>query len=451
MSFATGLSGLRAASSDLQTTGNNIANANTTGFKKSRAEFADVYATSLGGVAKTQPGAGVKVTEVAQQFTQGNIDFTENSLDIAISGNGFFTLANNVNDPQPTNFTRNGAFQLNKEGFVVDDRGRYLMAFKPNGETIEEGFSQGVFQALQVDTSQGLPRATESVDMKINLNAGDLAPTSVFDPSNPDSFNNVTSATIYDSQGNSHTLSTYYRKTGANQWDSYVYLNDRGVTLGANPVYDANDAIVTPAGNATFEPAGTTPAPVPVTFSASGLLLNVNGQAPLSTGSFPSNIFLNGINLAPEFVVEDLNFELDFAGGTQFNSAFSVNDLRQDGLPSGNLTGIEISSEGVMFARFSNGASKPIGQIALARFPNDQGLAKLGDTSWGESADSGQPIFGSAGSNNFGVMQSAALESSNVDLSEQLVRLIIAQQAYQANAQTISTQNTITQTILNIR
>lgn len=450
MSFATGLSGLRAASTDLQTTGNNIANANTTGFKKSRAEFADVYATSLGGVAKTQAGSGVKVTEVAQQFTQGNIDFTENSLDIAISGNGFFTLANNVNDPQPTNFTRNGAFQLNKEGYVVDDRGRYLMAFKPNGESVKEGFSQGVFQALQIDTSQGLPRATESVNMKLNLNAGAIAPTPAFDPDNPESFNNVTSATIYDSQGNPHTLSTYYRKTASNEWDTYIYLNGRGVTLGANPVYD-NDAIVTPAGDATYLDPGVIPAPVPVTFTASGLLDRVNGQAALSTGAFPSNIFLNGIDLAPEFVVEELNFELNFAGGTQFNSAFSVNDLNQNGLPSGNLTGIDITGEGVMFARFSNGASKPIGQIALARFPNEQGLAKLGDTSWGESADSGQPIFGSAGSNNFGVMQSAALESSNVDLSEQLVRLIIAQQAYQANAQTISTQNTITQTILNIR
>lgn len=431
MSFATGLSGLKAASADLQTTGNNIANANTVGFKKSRAEFADVYASSFGGVPKTQPGSGVRVTEVAQQFTQGNIEFTENSLDLAISGNGFFTLADNATSPTPTSFTRNGAFQLNKDGFVVDDRGRYLMAYAPNGTTVEEGFSQGVFQPLYIDTSQGLPNATENVNTKINLNGSLKPPTApTFDPKDPNSFNNTTSVTVFDSQGNSHITSMYFVKsTTPNEWSVYTYVDGRGV--------DPDGGVVGPDA----VPNATT-----LSFTEAGILNTVGGAG--------TNVEFGPINLSaidPNIEVDPLSFDIDFLGSTQFSSPFSVNELNQDGLPAGNLTGIDVTSEGVMFARFSNGGSRPLGQVAMARFPNDQGLAKLGDTTWGESGISGQPVYGAAGANNFGVMQSAALEQSNVDLSAQLVRLIIAQQAYQANAQTISTENTITQTILNIR
>ncbi|MBE0434673.1 MAG: flagellar hook protein FlgE [Methylomicrobium sp.] len=432
MSFATGLSGLKAASTDLSTTGNNIANANTTGFKKSRAEFADVYASSFGGVPKTQPGSGVRVTEVAQQFTQGNIEFTENSLDLAISGNGFFTLADDVNSPRPTSFTRNGAFQLDKNGFVVDDRGRFLMAYAPNGTTVEEGFSQGVFQSLFIDTSQGLPSATENINTKINLDGSlDVPTVATFDPNNPNSFNNTTSVTVFDSQGNAHTTTMYLVKTATpNQWNVFTYINGRGIE---------------PGGGVTA--VGVNPAATPITFTESGILNYVGSPGNTSVDYGPIDLSL----IDPNIEVDPLSFDIDFLGSTQFSSPFSVNELNQDGLPAGNLTGIDITSDGVMFARFSNGGSRPLGQVAMARFPNDQGLAKLGDTSWGESADSGQPVFGAAGANNFGIMQSAALESSNVDLSEQLVRLIIAQQAYQANAQTISTENTITQTILNIR
>lgn len=447
MSFATGLSGLKAASADLQTTGNNIANANTVGFKKSRAEFADVYASSFGGVPKTQPGSGVRVTEVAQQFTQGNIEFTENSLDLAISGNGFFTLADDATSPTPTSFTRNGSFQLNKDGFVVDDRGRYLMAYAPNGTTVEEGFSQGVFQPLYIDTSQGLPNATENVNTKINLNGSLSAPVQEitdpgdptqtitvpipFDPANPNSFNNTTSVTVFDSQGNAHIASMYFVKsTTPNEWTVYNYIDGRGIEPGGGVTADPDDA----------------PAGISITFTEAGVLRNVDGAG--------TNVEFGPINLSaidPNIEVDPLSFDIDFLGSTQFSSPFSVNELNQDGLPAGNLTGIDVTSEGVMFARFSNGGSRPLGQVAMARFPNDQGLAKLGDTTWGESGISGQPVYGAAGANNFGVMQSAALEQSNVDLSAQLVRLIIAQQAYQANAQTISTENTITQTILNIR
>lgn len=453
MGFATALSGLKAASTNLQVTGNNIANSQTTGFKESRAEFADVYATSIGGVSKTQPGSGVKVTEVAQQFNQGNIESTQNSLDLAVSGNGFFVLADDVNLPDPANptapvdpsvpsaYTRNGAFQLNSSGNVVNDKGQYLLAFAPNGTTAAEGFSVGVFRPLTIDTAQGLPNATENINMKLNVNgAADLPSTTPFSPTDPLSYNNTTSITTYDVQGNAHIASTYYVKTGANAWDAYLFLDDFGITTGgpAVPPLAAPPSTVAATVN-------TPGAAIPMTFTATGLLNTVNGVTT-------SKVDFGAIDLSdidPNLNVNPMAFDIDFFGTTQFATPFSVNGLDQDGLPAGNLTGIDVDDTGVVFARYSNGGSKALGQVALARFQSNQSLAKLGDTSWAKTSTSGAPIYGAAGDNNFGGIQSSALEGSNVDLSEQLVKLIIAQQAYQANSQTITTEKTLIQTILN--
>ncbi len=436
MGFATALSGLTAASKDLQVTGNNIANANTTGFKKSRAEFSDVYASNLGGVSSTQAGAGVAVSEVAQQFNQGNIEFTENSLDLAINGNGFFTLAEDPTASTPSIFTRNGAFQLDKNGNVVTDQGYFLMGYTPNGTTLAAGFSQGVFSPLVIDTSQGLPSATSSVNTTLNLDSRDVAPiVTPFDPLDPNSYNSTTSVTVFDSQGNSHIASTYFVKTSANQWNTYLYVDDRGIT-----------AAVPPAITATVTAVGVTPTPIPLEFTSAGTLnfFDVVGQTSKAFG----DIDLSQID--PNLNVNPLNFSLNYIGSTQFSSIFSVNDLQQNGLPAGNLTGIDVNESGAVLARFSNGGSLPIGQVALARFASNQSLSKIGDTNWQESASSGPAIFGTAGANNFGTIRSAALESSNVDIADQLVQLIIAQQTYQANAQAITTEREITQTILNV-
>jgi flagellar hook protein FlgE len=465
MGFATALSGLKAASTNLQVTGNNIANSQTTGFKESRAEFADVYASSLGGVSKIQPGSGVKVTEVAQQFNQGNIESTQNSLDLAVSGNGFFVLADTVNLPDsanpsapvdpsvPSAYTRNGAFQLNSSGQVVNDKGQYLLAFAANGTTAEEGFSVGVFRPLTIDSAQGLPKATENINMKLNLNGAANLPTIPFDPTEPLSYNNTTSVTTYDVQGNAHIASTYYVKTGANAWDAYFFLDDYGVTVGTPAVVGPPAVAAVPsviAGAAVVGPpvvAGTpnTPGtPIAMAFDSTGKLSTVDGA---STKVDFVDVDLAGID--PNLSVDKMNFDLDFFGTTQFATPFSVNGLDQDGLPAGNLTGIDVDSTGVVFARYSNGGSKALGQVALARFQSNQSLAKLGDTTWAKTSSSGAPIYGAAGDNNFGDIQSSALEGSNVDLSEQLVKLIIAQQAYQANSQTITTEKTLIQTILN--
>jgi flagellar hook protein FlgE len=615
MGFATALSGLKAASTNLQVTGNNIANSQTTGFKESRAEFADVYASSIGGVSKTQPGSGVKVTEVAQQFAQGNIESTQNSLDLAVSGNGFFVLADKVNlqDPNnpnapvnpsvPSSYTRNGAFQLDSVGNVVNSEGKYLLAFAPNGTTAAAGFSVGVFRPLTIDTAQGLPVTTTKVDMKLNINgAANLPSASVFDPTNPLSYNNTTSITTYDTQGNAHIASTYYVKTPvANAWDAYLFIDNFGITTGGQAAPPA----VAPASTvaATLNTPGL---PVPMTFTASGLLANVGtlaaktiadvgvstgatavadataalaaanaangggvtwpptagatgpalaatalataqtalasatafaaaasavnstpntvafpatvanaaaakaaaaaalasanalvtqaaalvaqqtaaaagttaaaaatygaagGLAQVAQTAFTTNYYpavaaaANGaatqtkvdfgsINLAlinPNAAVNPMAFNVDFFGSTQFATPFSVNGLKQDGLPAGNLTGIDVDGTGVVFARYSNGGSKALGQVALARFQSNQSLAKLGDTAWAQTSNSGQPIYGAAGDNNFGGIQSSALEGSNVDISSQLVKLIVAQQAYQANSQSITTEKTLIETIL---
>ncbi len=434
MGFSIALSGLNAASKDLAVTGNNIANANTTGFKESRAEFVDVYASSISGVSKIQAGSGVRVANVAQQFNQGVLNFTDNNLDLAISGQGFFSLTADQSATEPTVFTRSGEFKLDKDGFVVNNQGDFLMAFSPNGTTVDEGFSEGVFEPLRINASQGAPGATTEITTVVNLDATQVEPTNFVsggaipvDPTDPNTYNHTSSITIYDSQGNSHISSMYYVKDsalGANEWNSYFFID--GIPFN-------QDGTTAVAGTHT---------PTLLTFDLNGVL----------TAPDPSKIDFDPItstDIDPTLNVADLEFSYDFGETTQFSTNFSVQDLSQNGLPAGSLTGVDITDEGVVTARFSNGGADILGKVALTRFSNPQGLSKVGDTSWKESTESGESVPGQAGVGGFGLIQSGALESSNVDLSEQLVHLIVAQQAYQANAQTITTEKTIMQTILN--
>ncbi|MCK5831558.1 MAG: flagellar hook protein FlgE [Methylococcales bacterium] len=455
MGFSVALSGLSAASKDLAVTSNNIANANTTGFKESRAEFADVYAASVSGVTKTQAGAGVRVANVAQQFNQGNLNFTDNNLDLAISGEGFFSLAEDPAASKPTLFTRGGEFKLDKDGFVVSNQGDFLMSFKPNGTTVDEGFSEGVFQPLKITAAQGAPVATTKIEVSTNLDATEILPLNFpsittggfVDPADPKTYNHTSSVTIYDSQGNSHIASTYYvtnRESGgggtANQWDAYFFID--GVPF--NP--DGSKAVL--ADPAAFPPiVANVHIPNTLNFDASGELITdvALGGAPAKR----SFVDIESTDIDPSLNVAKLSFTYDYGDTSQFSTNFSVKGLSQDGLPAGDLTGIEISDEGVVAAKFSNGGSDILGKVALTRFANPQGLTKKGDTAWRESTASGDGVPGQPGTGSFGIIQSGSLEASNVDLSEQLVQLIIAQQAYQANAQSITTEKTIMQTILN--
>ncbi len=407
MAFSTALSGLAAASLDLQTTGNNIANAATYGFKKSRAEFADVYANSLGGNQKATPGSGVRTTAISQTFNQGSLEYTDNVLDLAINGPGFFALADTPTGA-PTAYTRAGAFKLDQDGYIVTNQGKYLVGWGTD-------FS---LQGLKVETTgTGVPKATSEVKLQVNLDAKSITPpTTPFDPANPDTYNHVTSVSVYDSLGNVHTVVSYFvtqNPTTPNAWDVYQYID--GNALGG---------------------------PTALEFSTTGALISVDGT--------PAN---TQVTYGPYAIpgADDLNITYDFAGSSQYNSEFSVNGLSQNGYAAGILTGIEIDDSGNIWASFSNGSLQKLGQIALARFPNEQGLTRLGDTLWRESNASGEKILNPPGVGGVGTIQSSALEASNVDLSKELVHLIIAQQSYQANAETISTENQVIQALLNIR
>lgn len=423
MAFRTSLSGLDAASTDLSVVGNNIANAATTGFKASRAEFVDVFASTFTGVSGNTPGSGVRVSNIAQQFSQGSIEFTSNNLDLSINGEGFFI----IDDDGAQAYTRSGAFSTDREGFIVDSSGRELQVFPPNSNGT---FNTGTLASLQLSTSDSSPAATSSVVPTLNLDAQqEIPPVAVFDPLDADSFNHSTSTTVYDSLGNGFPATMYYgvSDTSLNEWEVHTYVDGDLLTLngGADDFFTMKFD-----GLGTFESISSD-----------------NGGAPITTTS--GDVSFDGLNLGNGSSPLALNF--DYKGTTQYGGDFAVNALAQNGFASGRLSSIDIDQTGVVFARFTNGQSDLLGQVALASFPNSQGLRQLGDTTWGETFSSGDKIIGAGGTAGFGTMQSGALEASNVDIATQLVNLITSQRNFQANAQAISTEDTIQQAIINIR
>src|SRR5687768_2268894 len=405
MPFRLALSGLNAAQSDLTVTANNIANTATAGFKGSRAEFAELFSVSPQGVSSNAIGNGVRVSNVAQQFTQGNIDFTDNSLDLALSGQGFFIL----NDGGAMAYTRAGAFQVDSQGYIVNARQQRLQVYPPS---VDGQFNTGALTDIQLVTSESAPSATTTVDVTLNLPANAAQPTvAVFDPANVNSYNSATSLTTYDSLGAAHTATMYFTKTAnPNEWTTQLFVDGNAVGTAQTLEYDNTGALIDPAdGTITF------PSYTPATGAA------------------------------------DMNMTFDFGTTTQYGGTFNVNAITQDGFTTGRLIGIDIDSTGVVQARFTNGRSLALGQVALANFSNPQGLQQLGDTNWAETFGSGQALRGQAGNSGFGLVQAGALEASNVDITEQLVNMITAQRNFQANAQMISTADAIQQTIINIR
>jgi flagellar hook protein FlgE len=458
MGFATALSGLDAASTSLQVIGNNISNANTTGFKESRAEFADVY-NSTGSAT---PGAGVRVSEVAQQFHQGNVEATQNNLDLALSGNGFFALGETDSSAAPSAYTRNGAFHLSPEGYVINDKGRFLLGGSPKGTTVAAGFNTLAPQPIKIDTAQGAPSATTQIDLKVNLDSRDGLPLTTpfigYDSTtstgpNIDTYNSSTSATIFDSLGNIHTLATYFvdetpSGSPTSIWGAYLYLDGKGINIPNPATGTATLDDLTPVTGAA-DLIGTR---IPMTFDALG---NLN---PLTTGTdtgtTDDNFLISNLVINPTVALgvpaQPLTFSISPTGSTQYASNFGVNDLQQNGFASGNLTGISVDKTGVVLAKYSNGTSSPLAQVLLGRFTSNQSLDKIGDTTWQESVGSGTVVLGVAGGNNFGDITSSALENSNVDIAKQLVGMIVAQQAYQANAQTIQTEDEVIQRLLQL-
>jgi flagellar hook protein FlgE len=406
MSFRISLSGMNAASADLNVTSHNIANANTTGFKQSRAEFGDVFAVSAAGLSRNAIGAGVRLERVAQQFGQGNVDFTGRSLDLALSGEGFFTLSAGGSMV----YSRAGNFGTDRDGYVVNPANQRLQVFLPNASG--QGFDTGRMADLQLASGDSPPQATGEVEVGTNLPANASAPiVSPFDASDPATYNYTTSLTVYDSLGASHSQSLFYIKTAnPNEWQVQTQIDGVDVGTPQTLQYSSSGQLVSPSPGRIALPPHTPP----------------TGAAPMAV-------------------------TLDLSNSTQYGNAFGVNSLVQDGYATGRLTGIEVSSEGIVNARYTNGVSTPLGQVALTSFANPQGLQPLGDNGFAETFESGQARRGAAGSSDLGVIQGGALEASNVDLTEQLVNMISAQRNFQANAQMISTQDQITQTVINIR
>lgn len=405
MGFQQGLSGLNAAAKNLDVIGNNVANASTVGFKGAQAQFADVYASTVGG--GNQVGIGTRVATVAQQFTQGNITTTNNSLDMAVSGNGFFRLSDNGS----ITYSRNGQFQMDKAGYIVSSQGYRLTGFLPN--------ALGVIVAtapadLQISTADLLPNATTAIAAGLNLDSRSaiIPAAPAFDPNNGATFNNSTSMTVFDSLGSSHVATLYFAKTATNTWDTYLTV----------------DGVNTQAAN-----------------------------APLTTMSFGTN----GVLTAPAAPVTSAAFtpagaaaqtlSINFASTSQFGGIFGVNSLTQDGYTSGRLTGFATGADGMITGRYSNGQTKTLGQVVLSNFSNPQGLQPLGGNNWAETSTSGTPLTGAPGSSSLGVLQTSAVEDSNVDLTAELVNMITAQRVYQANAQTVKTQDQVLQTLVNLR
>lgn len=443
MSFSTALSGLNAATADLNVKSNNIANVNTTGFKESRAEFGDVFAVSaFGTTSKTAIGNGVVLQNVAQQFSQGNLEFTDNALDLAISGEGFFAMAPEA-DSGEVIYSRAGEFGVNKDGYIVSNEGWFLRAFPVDSDGQISATSMNATAPIQLPPSVGAPEATTQLSIATNLpstsagiddGAAGILP---IDPADPASYSFSTSATIYDSLGNEHIVTTYYQHIDANADDGGTPVGDNQWQMAA--YIDGGDV---KGGTAGTPYALETDARV--SFNADGTLSSVSPD-PITLS------FTDGAASEWASGADTQDVSLSLAGSTQNSGAFNVGALTVNGFPTGRLTGVDVSEDGLIRATYSNGQAVPIGKIALGDFANTQALNKIGNTAWKETTDSGPVIAGEASTGSFGQIQAGALETSNVDLTKELVGLITAQRNFQANSKAIETNNAITQTIINLR
>lgn len=506
MSFQQGLSGLNGAAKSLDVIGNNIANASTVGFKGSQAQFADVYAASLNGVTGNTAGIGTKVATIAQLFTQGNVEATNNPLDIAINGGGFFrTIVNGT-----AQYSRNGQFQLDKDGFVVNAQGAKLTGYAvgPNGTVLP-----GSPVPLQINTADLRPVATTRVDTEMNLDSGSQVPSTMpFNASDPTTYNKQVPIDVYDTLGNPHVMSAFYVKTGPGAWDVYVAADGVEITNQAVAAAAQADAAAVAARNAYAAAAASVPpgdlAAAAVTYAnaardavvaaaaAAGAtpaqqttIINTANSAGTTTGitpaqidariaavvnvpavrvghlNFDTNGALSTALMAPQTLPltvtlpifpqtgsdPTLTFEFGFTNTTQYGSATTEKKTTQDGYTAGNLQRFSPGPDGIILGQYSNGKSQPLGQIVLANFGNPNGLTPLGNNAWAESSTSGVPAVGTPTSGSLGVLQASAVENSNVDLTAELVNMITAQRVYQANAQTIKTQDSVLQTLVNLR
>ena len=506
MSFQQGLSGLNGAAKSLDVIGNNIANASTVGFKGSQAQFADVYANSLNGAGGNQAGIGSKVSQIAQAFTQGNIESSNNPLDIAINGAGFFrTVVNGT-----TQYSRNGQFQLDKGGFMINAQGAKLTGYQagPGGTILA-----GAPAPIQINSGDLTPVATSEIDIELNLDSRSQPPKNApFNVDDPESYTKQIPIDVFDTLGNAHVLSTFYVKTAAGKWD--VYVANNGVEAGNLKVATASQgtgAAFTAVNNARDAWTSATLATPPVqadidaaladyATAASAMVVAAAGAAGASAadqteitnaantaagvaGNNPEDIdqaIANAVSVAPTRVGEltfdsngglttampfaislpifpatgaatPLPMEINYTRSTQYGTETSEKKIVQDGYTAGQLQRFSAGADGIILGQYSNGKTAALGQIVLSNFANPNGLTPLGNNAWAESSMSGAPLTGAPTTGSLGVLQASAVENSNVDLTAELVNMITAQRVYQANAQTIKTQDSVLQTLVNLR
>ena len=555
--FGISVSGIKNSQKHIDVTSNNIANTNSYGFKKSRAEFADVYANSIYSNSKTASGMGVVNTVVSQQFTQGTLSGdTGNPLDMAIQGNGFFVLKGN--DSDSLSFTRNGAFQLDKEGYIVTATGDYLQGWDVNADGTATSLDLNGTKKLQLPSDTGAPQMSNNIGIGVNLPGdkesvkfNDIAQAQDpwgkananisaadqqygiirktadgtidnkaalgkdtfqqfifnFDPKDSSTYHASTSQTVHDSLGGAHTLTYYMIKTGPesadqpnnSSWVVLPFLDGKPVDVAIQG--EENPVVVTANGNSSVaganffgfqvnfkpngEPSSTIPSKIElVTPEKNG---SISADKSLRAKLFGQTDAINDGVLAqrdptfeteynqaqPPVVVkkplyEGLNGSLHTALGqgvdpeqllnikfnaTQYGSSnFQVTGApTNDGYATGILTGMSVDENGVIQCEYSNGRLLQIGKVAMADFANTQGLSKIGDTQWKQSISSGEAIAKEANTGSAGSIKGSNLELSNVDLTSELVELITAQRNYQANAQSLQTNNTVMDSILNIR
>ena len=420
MSFQQGLSGLNATAKNLQVIGNNIANANTFGSKVARAEFSDMYASALNSAGVNSIGIGTNLATVAQQFTQGNIKTTENPMDLAINGAGFFQL---TDGKSAITFTRNGQFKVDREGFIVNNSQQKLVGYAADAQG---QIQPGLALPLQLPTGGVVPSATSTIALEMNLDARAAttlpAAGAQIDFNDADTYNNATSLTVFDAKGQEVALTYYFQKSANDTWNVYATANGNTISGVAGAPLPVTTITFAADGSGPVTPAAPVAFDVPITTNAAGA----------------SSLPIVGVLL-------------NVSNATQFGSAFGVTDMQQDGFSAGQLTAIAIEPNGIVMARYSNGQSRPAGQVEVANFRNPQGLLPIGDNGWARTYASGDPVAGAPGYGSLGVLQSGALEESNVDLTGELVNMIISQRIYQANAQTIKTEDQMLQTLVNIR
>ncbi|XLZ70176.1 flagellar hook protein FlgE [Massilia sp. SR12] len=516
--FQQGLSGLNAASKSLDVIGNNIANASTVGFKGSQAQFADLYANSLNGLAGNNPGIGVSISRIAQQFTQGNIETSNNPLDISINGGGFFRT---VTPGGSIQYSRNGQFQLDKNGTVINAQGAAITGYLANKDGV---ILQGAPKPITIDYSDLVPVATTKANYQINLSSAALPPSKVpFDVTDPLTYNKQTVMDVYDTLGNAHVMSMFYVKTAANTWDVYSAVDGVEITAqaaSATVFTDDTNAAAEAAARAEYLAAVATGIPADIKREAEEYAGTVGPMivaaaaaagATVETTDYITSLFTGTTNVGsvpgatPDSILKSIGaavevpavkvgtmmftrdgqidtatmaamvppqtlpftislpmfpdtgsrmplvVDTNFVGTTQFVGATSEKLSTQDGYSSGQLQRFSTGADGVITGQYSNGKSRALGQFVLANFAAPEGLIPLGNNAWTESAASGVPQIGAPNTGSWGQLRSSSVEASNVDLTEELVDMITAQRVYQANAQTIKTQDSVLQTLVNLR